>query len=112
MDNLESVLIPLGTAIRKRRKAKNLTQASLAQLAGLHRTFIADVERGARNISIMTLVRIATALNTSVSGLCSVLPKTPPVPPDHVPTKRSTNPGHPPGGGLGKPKKDSRSFVA
>jgi DNA-binding XRE family transcriptional regulator len=81
MDKLESVLVPLGTGIRKRRKAKHLTQTELAASAGLHRTFIAHVEGGVRNVSIMTLVRIAAALGTSVSALCSVLPKPLPSPP-------------------------------
>jgi transcriptional regulator with XRE-family HTH domain len=63
-------LVMLGETIRKRRKAAELTQVGLAGLAHLQRTYIADVERGARNVSMQNLVRIGNALNVSVPELC------------------------------------------
>ena len=59
----------LGRAIQKRRCAKGLTQEKLAELAGLHRSYIGDVERGARNITVSTLTSVATALGTTISEL-------------------------------------------
>ena len=64
-----SLVENLGRAIRKHRCAKGLTQEKLAELAGLHRSYIADVERGARNITVSTLVSVATALGTTISEL-------------------------------------------
>jgi len=43
--------------------------ATLAFEAGLHRTFVAHVERGARNISIDNIERLATALGTTPGAL-------------------------------------------
>ena len=59
----------LGRAIRKRRQALGLTQEQLAEKADLHWTFISGVERGVRNVSIIKLWRIATALNARVRDL-------------------------------------------
>ena len=58
-----------GACIRERRSALNLTQAQLAELGGLHRTFIGSVERGERNVAILSLRKIATALRTTTAEL-------------------------------------------
>ena len=47
----------------------NLTQAALAEQCGLHSTFIGSVERGERNVAILSLRKIATALRVSPAGL-------------------------------------------
>jgi transcriptional regulator with XRE-family HTH domain len=52
----------VGDRIRERRMAMNLTQAALAEKCGLHRTFIGSVERGERNVALLSLRRIAVAL--------------------------------------------------
>jgi len=46
------------------RVAKGLSQERLAELAGLHRTYIGSVERAERNISIDNIELIALALET------------------------------------------------
>jgi transcriptional regulator with XRE-family HTH domain len=51
------------------RQARKWSQERLALEAGLHRTFIAHVERHARNISLDNLERIATALGVEVYTL-------------------------------------------
>jgi transcriptional regulator with XRE-family HTH domain len=61
----------LGTAIRKRRNDLGLSQEKLAERAGLHRTYIADIERGARNVSIENIEKLAKALEISVSEIFS-----------------------------------------
>lgn len=53
----------LASNILQLRRAKGLSQESLAFDAGLHRTFIAHVERQARNISVDNIERIAHALS-------------------------------------------------
>ncbi|UBI16550.1 helix-turn-helix domain-containing protein [Citrobacter europaeus] len=55
--------------IRKLRERQGLSQEALADLAGLHRTYIGSVERCERNISIDNIDRIASALGVSPSSL-------------------------------------------
>jgi transcriptional regulator with XRE-family HTH domain len=61
--------VALGHAIRERRQALGMSQEQLSAEAGLHRTYISDVERGARNVSIHTLRKLAFALQVSASSL-------------------------------------------
>ena len=68
--NDSALLVMLGENIRARRRANGLTQRELAERAKLHRTYIADLERGARNVSILNVVRVARALGISVPQLC------------------------------------------
>ncbi|WP_199053927.1 helix-turn-helix domain-containing protein [Aquitalea sp. ASV15] len=51
------------------RREKGMSQEALALEAGLHRTFVAHVERQARNISLDNLVRLADALGVPVHSL-------------------------------------------
>jgi transcriptional regulator with XRE-family HTH domain len=54
----------------RRLRAKNaLSQEDLAELAGLHRTYVGSVERGERNISIDNVEKLAHALNVSAADL-------------------------------------------
>jgi len=50
------------TNVRKYRTEKGLSQEALADLAGLHRTYISAIERERRNISIDNIENIASAL--------------------------------------------------
>ena len=52
----------LGEAIREKRWARGLSQERLAELAGLHRTYIGGIEQGRRNVSLINIYRIAGAL--------------------------------------------------
>jgi transcriptional regulator with XRE-family HTH domain len=51
------------------RHSHNISQEKLAEICGLHRTYIGSVERCERNVTLSTLEAIATALNTSVPQL-------------------------------------------
>lgn len=51
------------------RRSKQWSQEALAHESGLHRTFIAHVERQTRNISIDNLEKVAVALEVHVSRL-------------------------------------------
>lgn len=61
--------VAFGRAVRLLRLRRDLSQEGLAELADIHRTYIGDVERGARNISLVNMTRIAAALGLSLSRL-------------------------------------------
>jgi transcriptional regulator with XRE-family HTH domain len=63
------VLERFGTAIKFRREALGLTQEDLADLARLHRTYISDIERGTRNLSLVNIERLALALQWPMATL-------------------------------------------
>ena len=59
----------LSLNLKRRREERGLSQEGLADLAGLHRTYVGSVERGERNISIDNIERLAIALKVSPSSL-------------------------------------------
>jgi len=63
------LLRSLGAAVRNRRERRGLTQEALAELAGLERTYLTDLEAGRRNPSVKTLDRLARALGVKVHTL-------------------------------------------
>jgi len=60
--DLEKVL---AENVRGFRKLRGLTQSELATQSGIHRNYIADIERGERNITISSLVRVSVALRVA-----------------------------------------------
>lgn len=58
-----------GKAMRRRRRELDLSQEKLAELAGVHRTYISSIERRERNPSLENIDKIAKALNLSISAL-------------------------------------------
>lgn len=58
-----------GRNVRKFRETRGLSQERLAQLSGLHRTYIGAVERGERNITLLNAQRIALALDLTLAEL-------------------------------------------
>jgi transcriptional regulator with XRE-family HTH domain len=60
---MNQILFDVGKNIKKYRQLKKLTQETLADLAGLHRTYIGAIERGERNVSVINIAKIADALN-------------------------------------------------
>ncbi|MFJ2905446.1 helix-turn-helix domain-containing protein [Streptomyces sp. NPDC091279] len=64
-----AVLVRFGLRVRGLRKARGISQEKLAELSGLHRTYIGSVERGERNISLVNIHRIANALGVVPSEL-------------------------------------------
>ena len=59
----------LGMAIKTQRASLGISQEELTHRAGLHRTYVSDLERGARNPSIESIEKLAGALQVSVSNL-------------------------------------------
>jgi transcriptional regulator with XRE-family HTH domain len=59
----------LGRNLRAKREAMGLSQEKFADEAGIHRTYISDIERGVRNPTIGVVDRIAKALGVSAGSL-------------------------------------------
>jgi transcriptional regulator with XRE-family HTH domain len=62
----------VGLAVRRVRRQRQWSQEQLAAEALLHRTYISDIERGVRNASVTSLVRIADALEVKLSRLIAI----------------------------------------
>jgi transcriptional regulator with XRE-family HTH domain len=58
--------VAIGERIAKLRKAKKLSQQSFSYEAEIERSYLTHVEKGRKNISIDTLVKITNALNISL----------------------------------------------
>jgi len=65
----DDIRIRFGRAVRKRRQELGLSQEELADRAGIHRTYVGDVERGERNIALQNIEKLAKALDVSISTL-------------------------------------------
>jgi len=63
------VLKNFGDKVRLERTKKNLSQEGLADLAGVHRTYIGMIERAEKNITLENIEKIAKALNIDISEL-------------------------------------------
>jgi transcriptional regulator with XRE-family HTH domain len=74
-NELDPLLGVLAENIRLLRKEKKLSQEALAELTGLHRTYVGAVERAERNITLATLCTFATALKTKVPALLIAKPE-------------------------------------
>lgn len=71
---MENNIITLfGLTIKKIRKEKNISQEKLAEMTGLHRTYISEIERGTRNLSLLNINKLSIALNLTNSELFSIL---------------------------------------
>ena len=66
---MSNLLSALGSAIRQVREDRSLSQERLAELAGLHRTYISSVEQGRRNVSIENIHKITNALGVSMTEI-------------------------------------------
>jgi transcriptional regulator with XRE-family HTH domain len=58
-----------GACVRAERERLGVSQEELADLAGLHRTYLGGVERGERNVGLLNVLRIARALGVAPSAL-------------------------------------------
>lgn len=62
----------IGKRIRFYREEKKMSQESLSFDAGIHRTYLSDLELGNRNPSILTLLAISTALGVNLIELINI----------------------------------------
>lgn len=64
-----ATLSKIGEAVRARRIAAGLSQEALADSAKIDRSHMGKIERGERNVTLLLVERIATALGTSIAEL-------------------------------------------
>ncbi|WP_117195242.1 helix-turn-helix domain-containing protein [Rhizobium terrae] len=65
----QRILKKFGARVRALRLSQSLSQEVLADRAELDRTYIGGVERGERNLSLINIFKLATALGTSITDL-------------------------------------------
>ncbi len=65
----EMVSVKLGNKIKELRTYKKYSQESFADKIGIHRTYMGAIERGEKNITIVTAKRISEGLDMSLSEL-------------------------------------------
>ena len=67
--NGENILVRFGQNVQRIRKERNISQEKLAELAGLHRTYIGMIERAEKNITLCNIEEVAKALGVKISEL-------------------------------------------
>jgi len=70
--NSNELLKTLGSKIRTIRKSKKVSQEKLAELAGLHPTYISNIEQGKVNASIYSYYMVAKALDIQFQDLLNI----------------------------------------
>lgn len=70
MPTRHRTLAAFGLNIRKHRENRALTQERLAERSELDPTYISGIERGVRNPSLLSMLRLAGALEVSLAELC------------------------------------------
>ena len=68
----ESVLQAFGRRVRQLRSERGWSQERFAEECGLHRTYIGGIERGERNVSLVNIEKIASALGVSIAELFKI----------------------------------------
>ena len=71
----EKILIQFGRAVRTVRRDRGISQERLADICGLHRTYVSDIELGKRNISLENIEKIAAAFSMSITELFAEVEK-------------------------------------
>ena len=66
---MDDVTVRFGRRLREVRTRVGISQEKLAELAGLHRTYVSSVERGQRNISLFNIENLAHALGVKMAEL-------------------------------------------
>jgi transcriptional regulator with XRE-family HTH domain len=74
---LDDVTVRFGRRLREVRTRAGISQEKLAELAGLHRTYVSSVERGERNISLVNIENLANALGVPMAELMPDRPAAP-----------------------------------
>lgn len=67
----QEVLKKFGVKLKKHREEAGLSQEKLAFKGGMDRTYVGSVERGERNISLLNINKLASALGVQMNELLS-----------------------------------------
>ena len=59
----------VGATVRRLRKEQGLSQEELAERSGLHRTFVSQIERAVKNVTLVSLDRVAQGLGVALREL-------------------------------------------
>lgn len=65
----DPALVALGSAIRRLRTARGISQEELAHRCAIDRAYMSSIERGKQNAGVMTLLGIAAALEITAAQL-------------------------------------------
>lgn len=65
----KSILIVFGLKVKELRVVRGLSQEKLAEISGLHRTYIGMIERAEKNITLVNIEKIAKALKVDIKQL-------------------------------------------
>jgi transcriptional regulator with XRE-family HTH domain len=66
---MDDIRVRFGKAVRQKRKQLGLSQEAFADLCELDRTYVGGIERGERNVALVNIQRIASALKIRLSEL-------------------------------------------
>lgn len=69
-----TVLAQIGANLRSLRIDRGWSQEELARRCGLDRTYVGGIERGERNVAIVNIARLATALGTGAEAIVRGIP--------------------------------------
>jgi len=70
---MDQVTVSFGKRIRNIRNSKNISQERLAEMSGLHPTYIGQLERGEKSPTLESIYKISKGLEMTVSGLFSYM---------------------------------------
>ncbi|MDR0507090.1 MAG: helix-turn-helix transcriptional regulator [Dysgonamonadaceae bacterium] len=65
----KNILEIFGGNVQKYRKEKQISQEKLAEIAGVHRTYVGMIERAEKNITLRNMEKIAKALKVEIKDL-------------------------------------------
>ena len=65
----KDILVKFGNKVREERLKRNLSQEKLAEIIGIHRTYIGMIERAEKNITLSNIEKISKALDLPVYKL-------------------------------------------
>ena len=64
-----NILSKFGHNVRQKRLSLGISQEDLAELAGVHRTYVGMIERGEKNITLRNIEKFAKAFHMSIDAL-------------------------------------------
>ncbi len=70
-EEIEQMKVVLSTNIKRYRKTKRVSQQALADMCGLHRTYISDLENAKCNPTLSVMMVVAKSLNVTLKDLLS-----------------------------------------
>ena len=66
---MKNAVIEFGKNLREARLKEKMSQGDVARILGVHRSYVSGLERGRRNPSLLTVQKIAKAINVSIEYL-------------------------------------------